>query len=138
MCSFEQIFRQFKATNRRFTGGNTILKLNWQAGVSRCGATKGRSPTGRLCDHRRFAYAFPLRGTRHWRDGALWKPSQHALICYFYLRLVLGCVSKSKTMHFRHLIRHFCVDEPRFTSSKPSVHRLELTENLLETAHFSF
>ena len=50
----------------------------------------------------------------------------------------LGCVSKFKTMHFRHLFRHFSVDEPRFTASKPSVRRLELTENLLETAHFSF
>ena len=50
----------------------------------------------------------------------------------------LGCVSKFETMHFRHLFRHFRVDEPRFTASKPSVGRLELTENLLETAHFSF
>ena len=54
------------------------------------------------------------------------------------LVIVLGCVSKFKTMHFQYLFRHFCVVEPRFTSSKPSVLRLELTENLLETAHSSF
>ena len=48
------------------------------------------------------------------------------------------CFPKFKTMHFQHLFRHFCVVEPRFTSSKPSVLRLELTENLLETAHSSF
>ena len=34
------------------------------------GATKG------LCGHRRFAFDFRLRRTRHWRGVALWKPSR--------------------------------------------------------------
>ena len=39
-------------------------------GFAPAGATKG------LCGHRRFAFDFRLRRTRHWRGVALWKPRE--------------------------------------------------------------
>ena len=75
-----------RARRRETSGGNTAytdLFLKHLFRMRQKDFASAEASRG-LCGHRRSAFDFRLRRTRHWRGVALWKPSVQTLCCYAF------------------------------------------------------